>query len=712
MALRVATPPAPAKFGVYENPTITSALARQTMQRKPWHLPIVLLLFCASLWAAWNLQFSRAEELVAIFHSVGITHSLAGTIIQIAQWSTTIFFLMTLSAVFKVVNMQASPDRSLTLSSRAKKRNVSSSVSSGSPTVSPFERQQGPFLPPGASPKKWYDGAYPTDSSARQRPTRGELQSTVQTSPLLVPVHPQSSKSSKPPTSSWNGRSTFVSPVGKSPGQTNPASSPAPESPYQITPYPGPAPQGATPVSQGSTTPSTVPRSRDRIRSGRLEFGKDDIDSERKLFDFLAEVDNKLADTSGRSGGLATPSPTVQGVASGPSPGPAATTLASVQSAPRSAVRALQISPSVPKTGSPMKGEVEMPLPMSMEQAAEVLKRLGVYSQIEQWRDRLRQWFSDVLLNPLVRKIDSSHLQTMAAASNLGLAVSVSEIGSKQDGWLTPISSDGSQQEWLTTMAPDEDAFLHQFRSALLQARDGHIPTQNTLSGLSPPQDRVYNLHIQACLDAVTEHQRLKALMKGEWVKGLLPQSSIRTDFVVQRIRDLAEGTCVKAYEFWLNGEVYDKMSKRWISDLPSDAHLLLYLFCALLEHPQWMLHVDPTSYPSTQSSNNSLFIASLPQKERYPEKYIAIISGAPPVLHAGATVLAIGKQSPPVFALYWDKKLQYSFQGRSALWDAILLLCYRVKLAHGGVVRGINLGSPAFNLLSVLEPCFESPSR
>lgn len=128
----------------------------------------------------------------------------------------------------------------------------------------------------------------------------------------------------------------------------------------------------------------------------------------------------------------------------------------------------------------------------------------------------------------------------------------------------------------------------------------------------------------------------------------------------------------MKAYEFWLYGEVYDKTSRRWTPELPSDAHLLLYLFCSLLEHPQWMLHVDPGSYPSTQSSNNSLFIASLPHKERYPEKYIAIISGAPPVLHAGATVLAIGKSSPPVFALYWDKKLQYSFQVCSLLWRAL----------------------------------------
>lgn len=60
---------------------------------------------------------------------------------------------------------------------------------------------------------------------------------------------------------------------------------------------------------------------------------------------------------------------------------------------------------------------------------------------------------------------------------------------------------------------------------------------QNSLFGLAPPQEKVYNPHIQACLDAVTEHQRLKALIKGEWVKGLLPQSSVRADYTAQRIR-------------------------------------------------------------------------------------------------------------------------------------------------------------------------------
>lgn len=42
---------------------------------------------------------------------------------------------------------------------------------------------------------------------------------------------------------------------------------------------------------------------------------------------------------------------------------------------------------------------------------------------------------------------------------------------------------------------------------------------------------------IQQCVDAITEHQRLNTLMKGELIKGLLPQSSVRAEYTVQRVR-------------------------------------------------------------------------------------------------------------------------------------------------------------------------------
>jgi hypothetical protein len=53
---------------------------------------------------------------------------------------------------------------------------------------------------------------------------------------------------------------------------------------------------------------------------------------------------------------------------------------------------------------------------------------------------------------------------------------------------------------------------------------------------------------------------------------------------------------------------------------------------------------------------------------ERFSEKHVAILSSAPTALPAGACILAMGKQTPPVFALYWEKKLQFSMQVRVVL--------------------------------------------
>ncbi|KAF7135917.1 hypothetical protein RHSIM_Rhsim08G0043200 [Rhododendron simsii] len=354
----------------------------------------------------------------------------------------------------------------------------------------------------------------------------------------------------------------------------------------------------------------------------------------------------------------------------------------------------------------PKKGEGELPSPMSMEESIEAFENVGIYPQVEQWRDRLRQWFSLVLLNPLLSKIDTSHMQVMQAATKLGISITISKVGSNlpTTGTRATVSSVERPDEWQPATL-DEDSLLHQLRATLVQALDASTPKLPLGNMQQSPQQNPMIPIIQECIDATTEHQRLRALMKGEWAKGLLPQSSVRADYTVQRIRELAEGTCLKNYEYLGSGEVFDKVNKKWTLELPTDSHLLLYLFCAFLEHPKWMLHVDPTSYAGAQSSKNPLFVGVLPPKERFPEKYVAVISGAPYVLHPGACILAVGRQSPPIFALYWDKKPHFSQHGRTALWDSILLLCHRINVACGGVVRGMHLGSSALGILPVLDP-------
>ena len=69
---------------------------------------------------------------------------------------------------------------------------------------------------------------------------------------------------------------------------------------------------------------------------------------------------------------------------------------------------------------------------------------------------------------------------------------------------------------------------------------------------------------------------------------------------------------------------------------------------------------MDPLSHTGVQSSKNPLFLGLLTPKERFPEKYLAVVSGVPSVLHPGACLLAVTCGSS---VLYWDKKPQFSFE-------------------------------------------------
>lgn len=150
---------------------------------------------------------------------------------------------------------------------------------------------------------------------------------------------------------------------------------------------------------------------------------KDDVQSEEKLKKFLSDTDTKMVEsvgmTAGAAQGFMTPPPTIRGVATTattPSPVNASVSLSTPLSTP---VRTLRMSPSQKGITPPKKGESELPGPMSLEEVSEGLNLLGILPYIDQWRDALRQWFSEVLLAPLVCKIDSSHLQVCALSWEL-----------------------------------------------------------------------------------------------------------------------------------------------------------------------------------------------------------------------------------------------------------------------------------------------------
>ncbi|KAG5124289.1 hypothetical protein JHK82_031026 [Glycine max] len=675
--------PPKSKFSVYQNPSFSAVLTSNSLQPSNSTILSILSFFSASAFV-FLAVFFRENGFVHILCFGTLSPVTAYWLAKTLQAIVGFIFIGTVSALFNVVFLRRARYAGGGAAVAAKSLSDSNSVHRNEILLT--KHQLGLL---GVKPK--VDLVQP-DSAKKPPKSKPQLPS----SGLLVPLH-------QPIPSPTRGSSSRIDADGSNSNRGGAArSSGTPSrSPGLASLYLSPGVVSPPRSLAGVDSVVSSPWSNRRVSSANK------ITSEEKLERFLAEVDERINESAGK---MSTPPPTVPGFGI-VSPSTVTGSANTSGTARRTPLRPVRMSPGSQKFNTPpKKGEGEFPAPMSMEEFVQAFEHLGIYPQIERWHDRLRQWFASVLLNPLLNKIETSHIQVMQAAAKLGISITISQVGSDMlsTGIPSALPTIDKNQEWQPALSLNEDGLLHQLHSTLVQAIDSSKSKLLVSNMQQSPQQTSLVSIMQDCVDAITEHQRLQALVKGEWVKGLLPQSSVRADYTVQRIRELAEGTCLKNYEYLGSGEVYDKTNKKWTLELPSDSHLLLYLFCAFLEHPKWMLHVDAMSYAGAQSGKNPLFLGVLPPKERFPEKYIAVVSAVPSVLHPGACILAVGKQGPPIFALYWDKKLQFSLQGRTALWDSILLLCHKIKIGYGGVIRGMHLGASALSILPVMEAEYE----
>ncbi|KAF8369578.1 hypothetical protein HHK36_032404 [Tetracentron sinense] len=659
------------KFSVYQNPALSAALTANSLRPSKSTFVGIFSVSTASAFALLTI-ISREDGFINNLKLRHVSHTTAYFLTKAVQILVVLVFVGTLSALIRAFSLQ-----------RARK-------ALGALTVSPSK---------GTKEQKCL--------TERQLGLLGIRPKPVER------VESQSAK--KPPNPDLTWRLLLRMPLSR----------------FIIRPlgrviHPDLVLRNRRPVVQSSPALDrliSTPWSKQQTSTGK------EITTEEMLEQFLADVDEKINESAGK---LATPPPTLNGfgIASPNTVGNSASTSGTTRSTP---LRPVRMSPGSQKFNTPhMKGEGDLPLPMSMEESIEAFENLGIYPQLSSGGTASGNEFSESGHSSVPVSISGSECSAnaqgwstltwwtssearptvMQTAARLGISITVNQVGSDSPSTGAPaivFPIDGTK-EWQPAYSLDEDGFLHQLRAALVQTLDASTPKYPLANMQQYPQQNSLVPAIQECVDAITEHQRLHALMKGEWVKGLLPQSGVRADYTVQRIRELAEGTCLKNFEYVGSGEVYDKVNKKWTLEFPTDSHLLLYLFCAFLEHPKWMLHVDPTSYASAQSCKNPLFLGFLPPKERFPEKYVAVISSVPSVFIRELVYWLLERKAHQSLPCIGIRSCSFLFRkfspckGRTTLWDAILLLCYRIKVGYGGVVRGLHLGSSAFSILPVLD--------
>ena len=167
----------------------------------------------------------------------------------------------------------------------------------------------------------------------------------------------------------------------------------------------------------------------------------------------------------------------------------------------------------------------------------------------------------------------------MEAAAKLGISVTISKVGIDSTAEATAnVTSNERNNDWQPAYTLDEEGLLLQLRTSLVQTLDSMcknliyfsfaakssqsfviftlwewrdviswyfydakslvFAARSPLGGFQQiPAQNPSILVVQECIDIITEHQKLLALVKGELAKGLLPHSSVRADYTVQRIR-------------------------------------------------------------------------------------------------------------------------------------------------------------------------------
>jgi len=124
-----------------------------------------------------------------------------------------------------------------------------------------------------------------------------------------------------------------------------------------------------------------------------------------------------------------------------------------------------------------------------------------------------------------------------------------------------------------------------------------------------------------------------------------------------------------------------------WPVDLPTDSHLLAYLFCVYLAHPGWCftksLHQAAQPTPPSPSASSALpspcpcpaplgplFVgstlpASLGTSLAPSRKLLAVVESLSGLANADVDVLVISQACPAVFRVVWDRTLQFCSQVR-----------------------------------------------
>ena len=156
---------------------------------------------------------------------------------------------------------------------------------------------------------------------------------------------------------------------------------------------------------------------------------------------------------------------------------------------------------------------------------------------------------------------------------------------------------------------------------------------------------------------------------------------SYNQEYLVKRIKELGQDSCMGAYR-WKSGSDY--RGRRWDQDLPTDAQIVMHVFCTYMDS---RLPTD-ARFQDGRTFTGLYFLKNLDKPESRKRD------------------LAIHRfrQNPPHFKVISGDEVHDVGQGRNNLFHSIILFLLMVKRKQHGMLGRVNLGPSGVNILAIFS--------
>lgn len=164
-------------------------------------------------------------------------------------------------------------------------------------------------------------------------------------------------------------------------------------------------------------------------------------------------------------------------------------------------------------------------------------------------------------------------------------------------------------------------------------------------------------------------------------------EMSTNQEYLVQRIKDLAKGSCIADYR-WNSGSSYHGLN--WDEHLPTDSAILFHLFCTYLDS-----QLMPLPQPGGRPFFNRYVVIG---DKKTPKETIAEVK------NKSKCAILCTNQLKPKFNFISDDKVHNCAYDRNNLFYVIIQFLIYMKTNHEGLLEGVNLGKSGINILCVIE--------